>query len=241
MAGHSKWKNIRHKKAKEDAKKGKAFTRLTKEITVLVRGLGGGDVESNPRLRLLLEKAREANMPKENVERAIKKGQGLLEGANYESVLYEGYGPDGVALLIEALTDNRNRTASDLRHFFNKHGGRMAEGGSVSWMFDQKGLIELAKTVDDEDTILEKFLDKNADIDNIKVDEQQVMIQTPIPALDAVRQIAEQLGYTVKSAGLGWVAKNQIEVAAENEEQVYDFLDALDEIEDVQEIYANID
>jgi len=175
MAGHSKWANIKYRKEAADAKKGKLFSKLAKEITVAARE-GGGDPEVNPRLRQAIEKAREANMPMDNVERAIKRGTGELPGVNYEHVVYEGYGPGGVAVLIEALTDNRNRTTSEIRNIFTKKGGNMAGAGSVSWIFHRKGLITVEKSACDEDTLLSIAIEAGAD--DMKVEGDRFEITT---------------------------------------------------------------
>jgi YebC/PmpR family DNA-binding regulatory protein len=236
MAGHSKWKNIKHKKAKEDSIRGKAFTRLSKEITVVAKH-GGGDTEANARLRLLLEKAKQINMPKENIERAIKKGTGQLESANYESILYEGYGPDGLAVLIETLTDNKNRTVSDLRYFFNKIGGNLADGGSVMWLFENKGMLEIQAHNETEEDIIEKLIDGN--IEEVEKHETIAMIQTPLQELDNVRKLAEKQGYKVISAELTWIPKSPMAITDENIEQVSTFAENLEELDDVQNIYLN--
>lgn len=237
VAGHSKWHNIKHKKAKVDAKRGKVFTKLSKEITVSAKH-GGGDPSFNIGLRLLLDKAKDANMPKENIERAIKKGTGHLEGVNYEEVTYEGHGPENIAIIIQTLTDNRNRTISDLRHFFNKHGGRMGENGAVSWMFDHRGAIEFEPAGKREDEILEDLLE--TDIIDLNFDEELSAVTCELNKLDQVRAFVETKGYTVKSADPAWIAKTPLELQDQAKESVLDFLDKLEELEDVNNLFVNL-
>lgn len=238
MAGHSKWANIKHKKAKEDAKRGKVFTKLIKEITVAARD-GGGDPSANPRLRLLMEKAKHANMPSDNMQRAIKKGTGELEGVNYESITYEGYGPAGVAVIVEALTDNKNRTIADVRHVFSKCGGNIGSDGSVAWMFGRKAVLELTECDKSEDDLLEIFIDHN--IDDIILSEGHARIVGQSDELFAMKTTGEEAGLTVASAELEWVPNTMASVDdQEKEEKVYTFLERLDELDDVQNVYANI-
>lgn len=238
MAGHSKWANIKHKKAKEDAKRGKVFTKLIKEITVAARD-GGGDPATSPRLRLLIEKAKHANMPAENMMRAIKKGTGELEGVSYESVTYEGYGPSGVAVIVEALTDNKNRTVADVRHVFSKGGGNLGGDGAVSWMFGHKAVLMVAAGDKTEDDLLEIFIDHN--IDDIIVNDEHVRVIGDHSELYAMKTTAEQAGLTVESAELEWVPNTMAQVSDEaTEEKVYNFLEHLDELDDVQHVFANI-
>ncbi len=239
MAGHSKWHNIKHKKAKEDAKKGKVFTKLSKEITICAKAFGG-DPAGNARLRLILDRARDSNMPKDIIERAIKKGTGQLEGASYESILYEGYAPHNVAVLVHALTDNKNRTASDVRHVFSKGNARVADLGAVSWMFEQKGQIEFDTKGKSEDELLSELLE--VEIDDLHVEESSGVIICPMDQLDTVRSFLEQKGFTVKTAEIAWVAKNKISIADDAQRQaVFDFLDKLEELDDVQDIYINLE
>ncbi len=238
MAGHSKWANIKHKKAKEDAKKGKVFTKLIREITVVARD-GGGDPANNPRLRLLLDKARAANMPADNVTRAIKKGTGELEGAHYEAAMYEGYGPNGVAIIIEALTDNKNRTVADVRHTFSKHGCSLGDSGTVGWMFEHLAVVTLIKpeTVS-EDDLLEQFIDH--DVDDVSVGDETIRLTGSREQLMQIKQAAEELGYAVDSAQLEWVPTNKVELDDVGAEKVLNFLDALDDLDDIQNVYADI-
>ncbi|MCK4499703.1 YebC/PmpR family DNA-binding transcriptional regulator [Candidatus Babeliales bacterium] len=238
MAGHSKWANIKHKKAKEDAKRGKIFTRLIKEITVVARD-GGGDLSANAKLRLLVEKAKAANMPKDNIERAIKKGTGELEGATYEAATYEGYGPKGLALIVQVLTDNKNRSVSELRHYFAKHGGHMAESGAVAWMFENKGVLEMEVAGHDEDEIMEKLLE--AGIDDVKMLDEVAMVTCEPKDLDIVKIAAEKSGFKVQNSELRWLAKEPLEILAEDEAQVFKFLDGIEDLDDVQNMYANVE
>lgn len=237
MAGHSKWANIKHKKAKEDSKRGKAFTRLTKEITVCAR-VGGGDPAGNPRLRQLIEKARSINMPLENTQRAIKKGTGELPGVQYEAITYEGYAPNGVAVIIETLTDNRNRCIAELRHFFSSRGGSIGETGSVAWMFDRMGVIRGTTETLSEDDLLEALLD--FDIKDLTKDENNVHIVCDAKALDQVKKASEAAGLKVESAELEWVAKTSIDLAEEQGQQTFNFLEDLDDQDDVQAVYSNL-
>jgi len=237
MAGHSKWSTIKHKKAKEDAKRGKAFTKLIKEITVAAR-TGGGDPAGNPRLRLLLEKAKEINMPKDNAERAIKKGTGELPGTSYESITYEGYGPYGIAVLVEALTDNKNRTVSEMRRAFSKKGGTLGETGSVSWMFEHKGLVKIDCQDISEDEIFEKLIEH--DIQDINRDENLCFITCDAKALMKVKNASEEIGLTVESADLEWIPKNTTTLSQDQADKAYEFLGDLDDHDDVQNVYTNL-
>lgn len=238
MSGHSKWSTIKHKKAKEDAKRGKVFTKLVREITVVAKE-GGGDPTGNPRLRLILDKAKEVNMPQDNITRAIKKGTGELgDGAIYEAFTYEGYGPYGVAIMIETLSDNKNRTVSDLRHQLTKYGGRLAETGSVAWMFEHKGVIRATGKIT-EDELLEKLL--NYEIDDVRLDDGIFSITCKMQELDALKKAVQQIGLKVESAQLEWVAKNQISLSDKSQEEaMYKLLEALDDLDDVQNVYANL-
>lgn len=236
MAGHSKWANIKHKKAAVDAKKGKIFTRLSKEITVAAK-VGGGDPEGNPRLRTLLEKAREANMPVENTQRAIKKGTGELPGVAYEAITYEGYGPCGIAVIVECLSDNKNRTVADVRRVFSHKGGSLGETGSVGWMFEKMGVVK-GESNKSEDDLLELLLDY--DIDQISVNDGGFYITCDIKALDAVKNVLKSNGCKVESAEVEWVATTTVEVDEESAKKVMEFLDELEELDDVQNVYDNI-
>ncbi|MCB9493800.1 MAG: YebC/PmpR family DNA-binding transcriptional regulator [Epsilonproteobacteria bacterium] len=237
MAGHNKWSKIKHKKAKEDAKKGKVFTKLIREITAAARE-GGGDPAGNARLRLALEKAKSSNMGQENVTRAIKKGTGELgDGAAYVASTYEGYAPHGVAVMVDTLSDNKNRTISDLRHIFSKLGGTLAESGAVAWMFERKGVVKAQGSMS-EDELLEALLDY--DIDDVSSSEDLVSVTCAVAELAKVRKAVEDLGLTIEDAAIEWVAKNTTEIDSDKEDSVYKFLDALDDLDDVQNVYANI-
>jgi len=236
MSGHSKWSTIKHKKAKEDAKRGKAFTKLIKEITIAAR-LGGGDPNANPRLRLLIDKAKEINMPQENTTRAIKKGTGELPGTTYEEVSYEGYGPHGIAVIVELLTDNRNRAVSELRHIFTSKGGNLGESGSVAWMFEHLGVVRATGDTS-EDDLLEALIDY--DIKDIKQDEQFFSVFCEPRALDGVKHKMESLGLKIDSADLEWVPKTTSSVPQQDEDKAYDFLSALQDHEDVKNVYTNL-
>jgi YebC/PmpR family DNA-binding regulatory protein len=236
MSGHNKWSKIKHKKAKEDSKRGKAFTRLIKEITVVARQ-GGGSVDGNARLRTLVEKAREINMPQDNIVRAIKKGTGELPGVNYEASTYEGYGPGGIAILVETLSDNKNRTVADTRHIFSKHGGNLGETGSVNWMFKHMGVIEATGDIS-EDALIEALLDFN--IIDIKKDENHFSIITDTKSVDTVKQAVKNTGLQVESAESEWVAQNPVEVTEDQANKAVALLSALEDHDDVQNVYTNM-
>lgn len=237
MAGHSKWDNIKHKKAKEDAKRGKIFTKIARQITVAARE-GGGDPESNFKLRIAIEKARSVNMPNDNIERAILRGTGGSEAENYEEVIYEGYGPGGVAVLLQAMTDNRNRTASDLRYTFSKNGGNLGESGCVAWMFEKKGLILIEKTESiDEDELMMTALEAGAE--DVRVEEEGIEIITGPGEFEAVKTALEQGGYTLASAEITMLPQNTVEVHGADAKRVVKLIDALEDLDDVQEVYTN--
>jgi len=236
MAGHSKWANIKHKKAAADAKKGKIFTRLIKEITVAAR-LGGGDPAMNPRLRLAMDKAQEANMPKENVERAIKRGTGELEGAQYEEVRYEGYGIGGAAVMVDCLTDNRTRTVADVRHVFSKHGGNLGTDGSVAFLFKHCGQLVLAPGAD-EDKVMEIALEAGAE-DIITNDDGSIEVITPpTNEFHAVKAALEQAGLKPEFAEITHKPLNEVELKGEDAVKMQKLLDALEALDDVQEVYT---
>ena len=238
MSGHSKWANIKHKKAREDAKRGKIFTKLIKEITVAAR-TGGGDTSANSRLRLLVEKAKKANMPQDNITRAIKKGTGELPGATYEEAVYEGYGPDGIAVIAETLSDNKNRTVSNLRHVFSKMGGNLAESGAVLWMFAKKGVLMLRANGLTEDIVLEKLLDY--DVDDVTALEEVISVVCSVNDLETVKKAAEQAGMIVESSEIEWVAKDTMGIEDKAmEEKAYTLLQALENLDDVQNVYTNL-
>lgn len=237
MSGHSKWANIKHKKAKEDAKRGKAFTKLTREITVCARE-GGGDPNGNARLRFLMEKAKAINMPLENTMRAIKKGTGGLPGVSYDSFTYEGYGPHGIAVIVDVLTDNKNRIAADLRHVFSKNNGTLGETGSVNWMFEKMGVVRVLDTHVTEDKLLELLLDFA--INDIEHDENIFSIYCDAKEIEKVRRTLVDAGLTIENAQLEWVAKTTTTLSEENGTKAYDFLNALDDLDDVQNVYTNL-
>jgi len=238
MSGHSKWSTIKHKKAKEDAKRGKIFTKIIREITVAARE-GGGDIGGNPRLRVVVDKAKAANMPVDNITRAIKKGTGELEGATYDSITYEGYGPSGIAVIVDVLTDNKKRAVAEIRHIFTKLNGNLGESGSVSWMFEHKGVIRINAKGLSEDEIIEKLIDYNVE-DVIIVDDVATIICS-IKDLDSVRKGVEEASLKAESVGIEWVPKNKISLEKESdEEKVYKFLEALEDLDDVQNVYANL-
>ena len=237
MAGHSKWKQIKHKKALLDAKKGKLFTKLLKEISIAAR-MGGGDPAGNARLRLLLEKGKEINMPQENAIRAIKKGTGELPGQQYEAYTYEGYGPANVAVIVDVLTDNKNKAIAEMRHVFTRNGGRIAETGSVSWMFDHLGVTQVEDTGISEDSLLEALFD--FDIKDIKREEGIITILSDTKSVEEIKKVLHTLALPVKEAKLEWLAKNQLELTSEDEERAVQFLQALEELEDVEDVYTNL-
>jgi len=238
MSGHNKWANIKHRKAAQDAKRSKIFTKIIRELTVAARE-GGGDPEKNPRLRAAIERAREANMPKDTMEKAIKRGTGELEGVNYEEVIYEGYAPGGVAMMIRALTDNRNRTAQELRHILSKNGGNMAESGSVSWVFERKGVINIPKeSISDLEELMMIAIDAGAE--DIKENEDPVQIITDPSNVMSIKQALEGTGYKCE-ANITYIPKNTVKVTGKDAEKVLELLEKLEDMDDVQEVYANFE
>ena len=238
MSGHSKWSTIKHKKGAADAKRGKIFSKLIKEITVAAR-MGGGDSEANPRLRHALNAAKSQNMPKDTYERAVKKGTGELEGVNYEEIIYEGYGPGGVAVLVECLTDNRNRTIATIRHAFSKAGGNVGTDGCVAWMFDQKGLISINKTEATEDQLMEVALEAGAE--DIRDEGDTFDIITEPSDFDSVKEAIDAAEIKYIEADITMLPQNMAPVQGAEAEQVIKFMDALDDLEDVQKFYTNAD
>ncbi len=239
MSGHSKWSTIKHKKAAQDAKRGKMFTKLIKEITVAAR-LGGGDPAANPRLRAAIDAAKSANMPKNNIERAVKKGTGELAGVSYEEVTYEGYGPGGVAVLVETITDNRQRTVADVRHIFAKRGGSLGEPGSVAWIFEKKGLIVVEKDKVDEDTLMAAALE--AEAEDIQDAGNDWEIETSSEELSRVKKALEDSGIEILSAKVTMVPSNIVKVEDEKKaQQLIALMNSLEENDDVQNVYANFD
>jgi YebC/PmpR family DNA-binding regulatory protein len=240
MSGHSKWAQIKHKKANVDAKRGKTFTKIVKEIAVAAR-VGGGDPTGNPRLRTAIDKAKEVNMPSDNIKRAVMKGTGELPGVSYEEAIYEGYGPGGVAILIEVFTDNKNRTTPEVRHIMSKNGGNLGEAGCVSWMFEQKGYILVEKTKIDEDTLMSVALDAGAeDLKNDPKEDNYEIISAP-ENLEKVKSSIESSGIPVSLAEITMLPKNYATLDEKHAEQMIRLIEALEEHEDVQNVYTNFD
>jgi YebC/PmpR family DNA-binding regulatory protein len=240
VSGHSKWAQIKHKKASADAKRGKVFTTIVKEISVAAR-LGGGDLSGNPRLRTAIEKAKEVNMPSDNIKRAIMKGTGELPGVSYEETVYEGYGPGGVAILIEILTDNKNRTSSEIRHIMSKNGGNLGEAGCVSWMFEKKGYIIIEKTKIDEDTLMSVALDAGTeDMRNDPKEDNYEIITMP-ENMNNVKATIEASGIPVSLAEITMLPKSYVTLDKKQAEQMIRLIEALEDHYDVQNVYTNFD
>jgi YebC/PmpR family DNA-binding regulatory protein len=237
MSGHSKWSSIKHKKAVKDARRGKLFTKLIREITVAAR-LGGGDMNANPRLRTAVLTARANSMPNDNIERAIKKGTGDLEGATYEDVTYEGYGPRGVAILVHVLTDNRNRTVADLRRLFSKYGGNLGESGCVAWMFQKKGIITVAREQVSEERLMELALEAGAE-DMSDGGELFEVVTTP-DTLDEVKEALERASICIESAEVTMVPQTTVDLTGKDADATLKLLEALDDADDVQNVSANV-
>jgi len=237
MAGHSKWAQIKRKKAVTDSRRGKLWTKLLKEVTVASR-LGGPDPDGNPRLRVGIQEARAANVPNENIDRAVKRGSGLLDGITYEELTYEGYGPGGVAVLVEAMTDNKNRTVSELRHILSKSGGNLGENGCVAWMFDKRGYFALEKDGLDEDDFMELALELA--VDDAAVEDDVYELFSAPEAYAAVRDELEKRGLTVNTQALAMLPKNEIEVDPETAATIFKLVDALEEQDDVQNVWSNL-
>jgi YebC/PmpR family DNA-binding regulatory protein len=238
MSGHSKWSSIKHKKGAADAKRGKVFTKLIKELSVAAR-LGGKDADSNPRLRTAVAAAKAENMPKENIERAIKKGTGELEGVTYEEFTYEGYGPGGVAVLVDVLTDNKNRTVADIRHIFERHGGNLGESGCVSWMFSQKGLIVFPKGQTDEEKLFELALDAGAEDINESDDEFEVT--TDPPSFEQIKVTLENADLKPTYAEITMIPSTTVNLEAKQAQQMLSLMEFLEDNDDVNHVYANFD
>ena len=238
MSGHSKWATTKRKKAVIDSKRGKVFTKLIKEITISARE-GGGDPTGNPRLRLAIDNAKAANMPADNIERAVKKATGELEGQSYSELTYEGYAPAGIAILVDVATDNKNRTVAEVRHIFSKHGGTMGESGSVAWMFNKKGVITLPIQGKTEDEIMEIIIDAGAD--DMQTDEEFFEVQTSLENFEKVRKALLDKKITVENASLQWVAKNTILIKGEDAEKVIRLIETLEDNDDVQNVFTNAD
>ncbi|HUX60016.1 MAG TPA: YebC/PmpR family DNA-binding transcriptional regulator [Ignavibacteriaceae bacterium] len=238
MSGHSKWATTKRKKAAIDSKRGKAFTKIIKEITIAARE-GGGDPVGNPRLRLAIDNAKAVNMPADNIDRAIKKATGELEGVSYVELTYEGYGPGGVAVIVEVATDNKNRTVAEVRHIFSKNGGSMGEGGSVAWMFEKKGVVTLPRQGKSEDDLMEIILDAGAD--DLQTEEDFFIIQSSIESFETVRKAVADKSLSIENASLQWIAKNTINVAGEDAEKVIKLIESMEDCDDVQNVYTNAD
>lgn len=238
MSGHSKWHSIKHKKAATDAKRGKAFTKVIKEITVGAR-IGGGDPEANPRLRKAVGDAKSLNMPADNIKRAIMKGTGELEGMSIEEIVYEGYGPGGVAIMVETLTDNRNRTVSELRHVFSKHGGNLGENGCVAWMFTKKGYILVPARDMDEEAAMNVAIEAGAD--DLSAQDDQYEILTDPESFHAVLGELKNKGIEPTMAQLSMIPQNYVKLEGRPAQQMVRMMDALDDHDDVQNVHANFD
>ncbi len=236
MAGHNKWSQIKRKKAVNDAKRGQAFTKLIREITVAARE-GGGSPEFNARLRLAVDQAKAANMPADNIDRAIKRGTGELEGVTYEEVTYEGYGPGGVALFIEALTDNQNRTVADVRHLLNKYGGSLGTTGSVAWQFERKGQVFVDATAHGELAVFEAAIEAGAE--NVSREGDEFLVTTDVPSFHQVQQALEHAGIEPTQVELSMVPSNEVGVSGPDGTKLVQLLDALDDCDDVQKVYSN--
>lgn len=238
MSGHSKWASIKHKKAGVDAKRGKIFSTIVNEIVVAVRS-GGTDPEANPRLRTILAKAKEANMPADNIKRAVQRGTGELPGTTIEEITYEGYGPGGVAILVEAVTDNKNRTSSNIRHLFNKGGGNLGEAGCVGWMFHKKGFLTLKEEAIGEDEIFEIALEAGAE--DVKTDEGLYEIATSVPDFENVKRAIEGRGLVFEVAEITMLPGTTVSLTGKEASQALRLVENLEEDDDVQQVYANFD
>ena len=239
MSGHSKWSTIKRKKGAIDAKRGKIFTKIIKEITLAAR-LGGGDVEGNSRLRQAVMAAKDENMPKDNIERAIKKGIGTGEGAaNFEEITYEGYGPGGAAVIVEVMTDNKNRTVAEIRHIFSKHGGNLGENGCVAWMFAKKGSIVIDKKVIGEDDLMELALDAGAE--DVKAEDSEYEVITEPAAFEAVKKAIDEKGIKRLAASISMIPANTVKLESGKAESMIKMMEKLEDNDDVQNVYANFD
>ncbi|MFC2119496.1 YebC/PmpR family DNA-binding transcriptional regulator [Bacteroidota bacterium] len=238
MSGHSKWSTIKRKKGAADAKRGKMFTKLIKEITIAARE-NGGDPGANPRLRLAIDNAKAANMPADNIDRAIKKATGELEGVTYTEITYEGYGPGGVAMLIEVATDNKNRSVAEVRHLFSKYNGSMGESGSVAWMFDRKGIITLPIQSKSEDEIMDIVLEAGAE--DLQTEEDYYEVQTNLESFEPVRKALVAADMQIENASLQWIAKNTVNVSGDDADKVMKIIEAMEDSDDVQNVYSNAD
>ncbi len=239
MSGHSKWSTIKRKKAATDQKRGNLFTKLVREITIAAK-MGGGDPAGNPRLRLAVDNARANSMPQENIQRAIKKGTGELDGVTYEEITYEGYGPGGIALIIETATDNRNRTVADIRHLINRSNGSLGESGSVSWMFQRKGCIDVPKSAVGEEDLMEILLD--AGLEDLNTDDEQFYnVVTDVKDLEAAKKALDEKGIAYENARMDMIPDNYVEPEADDALKAAKLIDALENSDDVQAVYSNIE
>lgn len=238
MSGHSKWSSIKHKKGAADAKRGKIFTKLIKEITVAAR-LGGGDPDGNPRLRAAIAAAKAENMPKENIERGIKKGTGELEGVAYEEMSYEGYGPGGVAVLVDCLTDNKNRTVADLKHQFDRHGGSLGEPGCVAWMFEKKGLIALEKDKVDEEKLIDLALEAGAE--DVQEEDAEFEVTTDTADFESVKKAIMDAGLPISVSEISMIPQNTVKLEGKKAQQMLNLMEGLEDNDDVSHVYANFD
>jgi YebC/PmpR family DNA-binding regulatory protein len=238
MSGHSKWHTIKHKKGAADAKRGKIFTRIIKELTVAARN-GGGDANSNPRLRTVIAEAKSVNMPADNIKRAIQRGTGELPGVSYEEITYEAYGPGGVAIMIEVLTDNKNRTVGEMRHALSKYGGNLGEANSVAWMFEKKGYIVVEKSKADEDKLMSAVIDAGAD--DMRDDEDNWEIVTPPEAYDSVLEAVKALGIEPAASEIAMLPQNYIKLEGKSAQQMVKLMDVLEDHEDTKKVWTNAD
>ncbi len=239
MSGHSKWATIRHKKGAADAKRGKIFTKLIKEITVAARMGGSGDANANPRLRSAILAAKAVNMPKENIERAVKKGTGELEGVHYEESVYEGYGPGGAAVIIESLTDNKNRAVADIRHIFSKRGGNLGENGCVSWMFEKKGCMNIKKDLISEEALMELAL--NAGAEDVRDEDDSFDVITKPEDFESVKEAIEKASLAYSDAEITMLPKTTLKLEGKEAEQMVRIMEAFEDCDDVQKVYTNAD
>jgi len=238
MSGHSKWSTIKRKKGAADAKRGKIFTKLIKEITIAARE-GGGDPTGNPRLRLAIDNAKSYNMPADNIDRAIKKATGELEGVTYHELIYEGYGPGGVAVLVEVATDNKNRSVAEVRHLFSKYNGSLGETGSVAWMFDRKGIISMPAQGKSEEEIMDIVLENGAE--DLLIENDYFEVQTDLEAFEPVRKALVAGEITIDNASLQWIAKNTVKISGDDAEKVMRLIEAMEDNDDIQNVYSNAD
>ncbi len=238
MSGHSKWANIKHRKASVDAKRGKIFTKLIRELTVAAKH-GGGDLDSNPRLRTAINTAKGANMPNDTIDRAIKRGTGEIGGDDFHELSYEGYGPGGSAVLVRTLTDNKNRTVSDIRRIFTKHGGNLGENGCVAWMFDMKGRIAFEKDNVDEEQVFDLVLDAGAD--DVVTEDSELVVITPPEEIEAVKSVLDEAGLKYENAEVTMIPENNVKIEGKEAEHMIRLMEALEESDDVQNVYSNFD